>query len=136
MLNNNKLGRDDGNHQGRGQYKKGLIHFRGLQSNNVLITKCFLFMELHSLYICLQHPRIISFSVVNMTEKLWCCQLDLGHFLSWLERFIQRNHKKKKKSSFFATFLLRGNDSCQNKLLKIIHIIDIQELTFEIRVIF
>ena len=34
----------------------------------------------HSLYICLQELRIISFSVVNMTEKLRSCQLDLGHF--------------------------------------------------------
>ena len=55
----------------------------------------------NSLYICLQELRIISLSVVNMTEKLWCCQLDLGHFLSWLERFIQRNHKKKKNISVF-----------------------------------
>ena len=34
----------------------------------------------HSLYICLQELRIISFSLVNMTEKLRCCQLDLGLF--------------------------------------------------------
>jgi hypothetical protein len=33
-----------------------------------------------SLYICLQELRIISFSVVNMTEKSRCCQLDLGRF--------------------------------------------------------
>ena len=31
---------------------------------------------------------------------------------------------------------MRGNNSCQNKLLKIIHIIEFQEWTFEIRVIF
>ena len=34
----------------------------------------------NSLYICLQELRIISFSVVNMTKKLRCCQLDLGRF--------------------------------------------------------
>ena len=37
-----------------------------------------------SLYICLQDGRIISFSVVNITEKLRCCQLDLGHFFSMI----------------------------------------------------
>jgi hypothetical protein len=41
----------------------------------------------YSLYICLQELRIISFSVVNMTEKLRCCQLDLGCFLAWKELF-------------------------------------------------
>ena len=61
---------------------------------------------IYSLYICLQELWIILFSVVNMTEKLRCCQLDLGRFfLAWLERFIQRNHKKKMRFflSFFAT---------------------------------
>ena len=33
----------------------------------------------NNLHICLQELRMISFSVVNMTEKLRCCQLDLGH---------------------------------------------------------
>ena len=37
---------------------------------------------------------------------------------------------------FLQLSLMRGNDSCQNKLMKIIHIIEFQELTFEIRVIF
>ena len=32
------------------------------------------------LYIYLQDRRIISFSVVNMTEKSRCCQVDLGQF--------------------------------------------------------
>ena len=36
----------------------------------------------HSLYICLQELRIISFLVVNMTEESQCCQLDLGRFLA------------------------------------------------------
>ena len=38
--------------------------------------------EINSLYICLQELWIISFSVVNKTEKLRCCQNDLGHFFS------------------------------------------------------
>ena len=41
----------------------------------------------------LKEPRIISFSVVNMTEKLQCCQLDLGlffNFLVWLERTVYK----------------------------------------------
>ena len=45
-------------------------------------------VESHSLYICLQELRIISFSIVNMTEKSRWCQFDLGRFLAWLERFI------------------------------------------------
>ena len=80
--------------------------------------------ESNSLYICLQELRLILFSVVNMTEKLQCCQLDLGLFLAWFERFIQRNHEKQKNMSFFflslQLFLMRGNYFHQNKLLKII----------------
>ena len=34
----------------------------------------------YSLYICLQEIQIISFLLVNMAEKLRCCQLDLGFF--------------------------------------------------------
>ena len=69
--------------------------------------RLFLFQKtiIHSLYICLQELRIISISVVNMTEESQCCQLDLGRFLAWLERFIQRNHKKQKKErKFFLSF--------------------------------
>ena len=40
------------------------------------------FIYSNSLYICLQELPIISFSVVNMTEKSRCCQLDLGCFFS------------------------------------------------------
>ena len=80
-----------------------------------------------SLYICLQELRIISFSVVNMTEKLRCCQLDLGHFFSMIGNIYSKESKRKFKKivdvfSFFATtyiFLIRRNDSLQNKLLKI-----------------
>jgi hypothetical protein len=38
----------------------------------------------YSLYIRLQELRIISFSVVNLTEKSRCCQLDLGRFFSMI----------------------------------------------------
>ena len=41
-------------------------------------------VEAYSLYICLQDRGIISFSVVKITEKLRCCQLDLGH--DWKEQ--------------------------------------------------
>ena len=41
------------------------------------------------LYICLQ-VRIISFSVVNMTEKSRCCQLDLRWFFSMIgKKYLQ-----------------------------------------------
>jgi hypothetical protein len=61
-----------------------------------------------------------------MTEKLRCSQLDLGHFFSMIGNIYSKESKKEKKMliffSFFATtyiFLIRGNDSLQNKLLKI-----------------
>ena len=82
--------------------------------------------RIYSLYICLQELRIISFSVVNMTENWDVVSLIWGIFLAWLETFIQKNQKKGGKmlifNSFFATtyvFLIRRNDSLQNKLLKI-----------------
>ena len=46
--------------------------------------------HIYSLYICLQELRIISFSVVNMTEKLRRCQLDLGCFFSMIGKIYSK----------------------------------------------
>ena len=61
MLNNNKLGRDDGNHQGRGQYKKGLIHFQGLQSSKLLITCFHVFYRVFSFLFFKELQRVYIF---------------------------------------------------------------------------
>ena len=60
-----------------------------------------------------------------MTEELRCCQLDLGPFFSMIGNIYSKESKKEKENVdffFFATIyilLIRGNDSLQNKLLKI-----------------
>ena len=51
----------------------------------------------NSLYIRLQELRIISFSVVNMTEKLQCCQLDLG-FFSVIGKIYSKESWKEKEN--------------------------------------
>ena len=48
------------------------------------VNFCNYFQPTYSLYICLQDRRIIPFSVVNITEKFRCCQLDLGNFFSMI----------------------------------------------------
>ena len=102
-----------------GIYAKGRLNERqmiadpdlGMEISTDTGFDCYLY-NINSLYICcLQDRRIISFSVVNITEKLRCFQLGLGHFFwhDWKElfknktklgnnfqheiSFIWRNHK-------------------------------------------
>ena len=57
---------------------------------NIFQNYQFLKWRSYSLYICLQELRIISFSVVNMTEKSRCCQLDLGHFFCMIGKIYSK----------------------------------------------
>jgi hypothetical protein len=77
-----------------GVYAKGRLNERqmiadpdlGMEISTDTGFDCYLY-NINSLYICLQDRQIISFSVVNITEKLRCCQRDLGHFFlhDWKE---------------------------------------------------
>jgi hypothetical protein len=64
-----------------------------------------------------------------MTEKLICCQLDLGRFfkhdfkelfIRLVNHFFERIIKREKKNFFLSLqlFLMRRNDSCQNKTVE------------------
>ena len=61
-----------------------VCHAHPVSSISFCYIRKFSSRKASSLYICLQDRRIISFSVVNITEKLRCCQLDLGHFFSMI----------------------------------------------------
>ena len=65
--------------------KKNLLHFPLIW---IQVQNCL--KKINSLYICLQDRLIISFSVVNVTEKLRCCQLHLGHFFSMIGKSCLR----------------------------------------------
>ena len=71
----------------RTEDRLGYLRFSGFQSNT------------NSLYFCLHELRIILFSVVNMTEKLRCCQPDLWrvfltkHGKDLFEGIIKRRKK-------------------------------------------
>ena len=71
--------------------KRSYFYFYSISLKDLLITD-YIFIAYTPAF---KELRIIVFSVVNMTEKLKCCQLDLGQFfLAWL---IWRNHKERKK---------------------------------------
>ena len=75
--------------------KRSYFYFYSISLKDLLITD-YIFIAYTPAF---KELRIIVFSVVNMTEKLKCCQLDLGQFfLAWL---IWRNHNE----IFFSFFL-------------------------------
>ena len=89
----------------------------------------------NSLQICLQDRRIISFSVVNITEKLRCHQFDLGHFFwhEWKELFQK---KTKLGKNFIQRERKKNNSLIWQILLIFLYAIQLPCLFDEIRIIF